>query len=383
MRILLVGAADTIFITNYVKSLKNHMDVEVHVYSPFTRLGNYENYPYDYVHFEDDIVFKSKLMKKIGFLFWPFIQRKRFSTFLKIHNTQFDIIHFHRIIPAWTLRPREYKKYCKKLMLTFWGGELDVENLLTSRKLYKCRLKRLIELSDKVINTFSDSRYFKLFPDIKAKAIFGQYGSSIIDEMQNVDPANAKEMLGIPNGSVTILLGYSGKRIHNHFEILRRIISDVKFEQFKDLMFFILPMTRGGSEQYAKEIQLECERAGVKYLLIKDNYFSDRQVAELRMATDFVFQLSDFDGLSSSIKECLCAGSIVIMGGWLPYSPLRDIGFMYPEVQDVDEGVSVFYQLLESYPLSKQTYALNKETGKDQYSWDKCIIDWVSAYNQI
>ena len=112
MRILLVGAADTIFITNYVKSLKNHIDAEVHVYSPFKRLCNYENYPYDYVYFEDDIVFNSKLMKKIGFLFWPFIQRKRFSTFLKNHNTQFDIIHFHRIIPAWTLRIREYKKYC-------------------------------------------------------------------------------------------------------------------------------------------------------------------------------------------------------------------------------------------------------------------------------
>ena len=201
--------------------------------------------------------------------------------------------------------------------------------------------------------------------------------------MQTVEPSKAKEILGVPSGSITVLLGYSGKRIHNHIAILRRIIADVKFEQFKDLMFFILPMTRGGSEQYAKDIQYECERAGVKYLLIKDKYFSDRQVAEIRLATDIVFQLSDFDGLSASIKECLCAGSIVITGNWLPYSSLRDLGFVYPEVQDVNEGVSMFYQLLESYPLSMQSYALNKEIGNHQYSWDNCIVDWVRAYNQI
>lgn len=382
MKILLVGAADTIFITNYVKYLKKYTDIEVHVYSPFRSLGNYDNYPYDYVFFDDDIVFKSKIMKKIGFLFWPFIQRKRFSAFLKTHNTRYDIIHFHRVLPAWTIKIQEYTKYCDNIYLTFWGGELDVENLLNSTKLYKYCLKKLIRSSHKVINTFSDSRYFKLFPDLKERAVFGQYGSSIIDEMFKLDPNNAKESYGIPKTSVTVLLGYSGKRIHNHCEILRRIAADANFEQFKKLMFFILPMTRGASEQYANEVQNECEKSGVKYLLIKDGYFSDTQVAQLRLATDFVFQLSDFDGLSSSIKECLCAGSIVITGNWLPYSPLQDIGFVYPEVRDVNEGITVFYQLLESYPSSLQAYTLNKEIGNRQYSWDKCIVDWIRAYNQ-
>ena len=114
-KLLIVASADTIFITNYVRALKLEMDVEVHVYSPFPPMGNYTSYPYDYVYFEDNIVFRSRLLNKVSFLLTPFVFRKRLSSFLKQHNCHYDYIHFHRILPSWVLRIDEYKRYAEKV----------------------------------------------------------------------------------------------------------------------------------------------------------------------------------------------------------------------------------------------------------------------------
>ena len=383
MKILLVGSGDTIFITSYAKALKKVLDVEVHVYSPYPRIGNYDSYPYDYVYFENNVKFSSRLLNKIAFLLIPFIFRKRFSSFLKKKNTRYDIIHFHRILPAWVLNIKGYRKYCKKLLLTFWGGELDVEHLFLSRKLYKHRLGALVSESDNVISAFSDSRYFQQYPILKEKGLFGVYGSSIVDEIYKIDKNKARKALDIPQDRVTILLGYSGKRIHNHTKILKKIVSDVKFGRYRHQLHFLVSMTRGGSEEYTCEIEKELKKTDANYTLIKGGYSSDKDVANLRVATDFVFQLSEFDGVSSSIKECLCAGSIVITGDWLPYSLLKDKGFLYPEVSNIEEGVKVFYQLLDDYPVCLDNYVVNKSLGRGEFSWNYCIKNWANTYKKV
>lgn len=381
-KLLIVASADTIFITNYVRALKLEMDVEVHVYSPFPPVGNYTSYPYDYVYFEDNIVFRSRLLNKVSFLLTPFVFRKRLSSFLKQHNCCYDYIHFHRILPSWVLRIDEYKRYAEKVILTFWGGEIDVEHILFSKTLYMKKLDKLVKSSDAVANPFSDKRYFDYFPILRQKGFEAVYGSSIIDCINKLQilPEDAKSRLSIASESITVMIGYSGKRIHNHIPIIESIFANPNYCKIKDRLHLIISMTRGGSEDYIREIISILNEGEVKYTIISGGYSSDEDVAILRRATDFVFQLSDFDGVSSSIKECLCAGSIVITGNWLPYNMLKSQGFVYPEVSGIDEGIEVFYELLNRYPSCKDDYSCNRLLGNDKFSWNACIKDWVDLY---
>lgn len=386
MKILLIADADSIFITNYVIALKQVMKVEVYVYSPFPSYGNYEEYPYDHVYFENDIKFKSYLLNRISFLLTPFIQRRRLSLFLKqYHKEYFDIIHLHRILPAWVINIRKFKKFTKRLYLTFWGGELDVEHILLSKKLYFTKLKRLVGISDVVVNSLQDNRYIQNFPCLKEKGMYGIFGSSIIDRMNNDDLSrdNAKELMDIPVDTITVMVGYSGKQMHNHLSILTEIVGHQSYYKYKDKLYFVVPMTRGGSLKYSEEIKSILINADARYSIYRGEYFTDTEVANLRKATEFVFQLSSFDGVSSSIKECLCAGSVVIIGDWLKYSILKRIGFRYPEVKDIHDGVNLFYKLLDDYPSSVNEYDSNILLGHNKFSWAECIKDWVRAYNRF
>lgn len=385
MKVLIVGSADTIFITNYVKSLKKVMDIEVHVYSPHPRTGNYDSYPYDYVHFEDEIKFKSKLLNKVQFLLTPFIFKKRLSRFLKKQKTVYDIIHFHRIFPGWVVPPNSYKKYCKKMLMTYWGGELDVEHILFSKRIYRYLLKKMFKKTDMVLNSFSDKRYFQWFPFIRNKSQYAVFGSSIVNEINDYKGTreDAKKELGIHKDTITVLLGYSGKRMHNQGKIFKRVVEDSNYQANKEKFHFIVSMTRGGSEEFATELENGFKEAGASYTIIKGGYSSDRDVAILRLATDFVFQLSDFDAVSASIRECICAGSIVITGNWLQYDMLKNTGFKYPEVTDIDEGVKLFYHLQNNYPTCLEEYEINKRLGENEYSWGNCIKPWAEAYKKV
>ena len=118
--------------------------------------------------------------------------------------------------------------------------------------------------------------------------------------------------------------------------------------------------------------------------MIKGTYMSDEAVAQLRKATDVMFQLSDFDGLSSSIKESLCAGSVLISGNWFKaYGKLKDWGFKYLEVESLKEGIEKFYEVVGNLGYYKDLTKENTSVGVSQFSWNECIKDWVAIYKDL
>jgi len=382
MKLLIIGRADTIFLVNYVKVLKHILDIEVHVYSPFPDSKNYTDLPYDAVVFKNN---SSKLISKLPalpFMAQPFIQKDHLEKW--ISDKYFDVIHIHRVLPAWVLIPGLFKKHCNKLYLSFWGGELESEIILRSHTRYLKKLPRLLQSADLVIGA-NDKMVLEKYPFIAPKIRYGAFGSSIIDLLceHTITKEEARKAFSIPDGKISVLLGYSGKSLHNHIRVLNSVINHKDYPKYKDQIHFVASMTRGASEAYTDEVELALKKQPSSFTILRDCYQTDTDVAFLRLATDVLFQLSDFDYLSASVKEALCAGSVMISGSWLPYQVLKDDNFYFEEVDTFDEGIDRFYSVMANMNYYRNKSVQNESLCGEKYTWGACIKDWAYNYNNI
>lgn len=387
MKLLLVGDANSIFFVEYVKALKKIMNIKVCVFSTEPDKKLYSEYPYDEVYFDDYKQSKWMNNKVYSVFIAPFVLWNHFLRFLKKSQTRYDAIHLHWLLSAWTIYPKDFHKYTNNLLTTFWGGELESMQLLHSHRLYLNRLNKLLNETDYCVG----SSFVKLcqsdeYPQIKNKSHFGIFGSSIIECLSKMTDSveEAKSNYKIDKNKITVLLGYSGKSIHRHCELLNLIKENAAFKTYKGRIHFILPMTRGASDDYINKVEAETVKTGCTYTIIKNTYQTDKDVATLRLATDIAFQVTDFDGLSNSIKEILCAGTILISGNWYPnYGILKTDGFHFYEINSIEESVEKFYKVLPSLEDCKAEFQQNKYIGKQKYSWTECIKPWANLYKDI
>ena len=386
MRILLVGDANSIFFVHYVKALKKQMDVEVDVYSPIPDKHNYSELPYDRVFFDDYELKKCSNIRFLSTFYNPYVLRSHFGKFLKHNGIKYDIMHFHWIVPEWVICPKAFRKYADKICVTLWGGEFVKLKLLKSHELYLRKLKNLLKNTDALIGGNRSDAFYQRYPFAKDIVRYGLFGSSIIDILNEMPASKeeCKKIFGADSEKITVMPGYSGKALHNQDKILKEIINHADFEQVRDKIHFLFPMTRGSDERFLKHLEEILNENHCHYTMIKGTYMSDEAVAQLRKATDVMFQLSDFDGLSSSIKESLCAGSVLISGNWFKaYGKLKDWGFKYLEVESLKEGIEKFYEVVGNLGYYKDLTKENTSVGVSQFSWNECIKDWVAIYKDL
>ena len=143
-------------------------------------------------------------------------------------------------------------------------------------------------------------------------------------------------------------------------------------------------MTRGADDKYTAQVNKLLEKSGYSYTLISGRFLTDREIAQIRNATDITLQLSSFDGFSRSIIECLCAKSIMIYGGWLGYEKhLQASGFQAISVNSIAEGIDLISSIINHLGDYKDMVEANYKQGENQYLWAECIKDWVNAYNDL
>lgn len=385
IKLLIVADADSIFMYNYVRALKKRTDFHITLYSPIKNRYTYEKYPYDEVIYDK---YFNSFVSKLPFLgrrLQTLFIHKHFIEYLKTVDDNYDIIHFHWILPCWVINPKEYRSYVKCIGATPWGGELESLRFCGSKRLYHKKLCVFLKNVDFLIDSMLPYEYKIEYPFVQTIFNHGEYGSSIIEEFSSneINESNFYEHYGICQDKITVLVGYSGKTNHRHCDILNSIMNHPKFSIYKSRIHFIASMSRGATDRYTHKVQQSLLSTGCTYTLI-DSYQSDRDIALLRKSTKVAFQLTDMDGLSASIKEILSAGSFLICGDWFSqYQILKDIGFKYLEVSSLEAGIDGFYNYLGN-PTEGEIWAMsNKQIGKKQFLWDECIKPWISVYKHF
>ena len=201
------------------------------------------------------------------------------------------------------------------------GGELIEQKILYSTTIYRHYLKQLVKQADFIINDKEGkANTLKQFPYFKGEYRAGSYGSAPIEALYDLmkfeKKETSKQSLGISVGKLTILIGYSGKRLHQHLPIISAL---AQHDELKNKVHILAPMTRDADTDYIESVKQALDNSGYEFTLLSGRYLSDKEIAQIRNATDIVLQFSLFDGFSRSIIECLCAKSVVIYGNWLGY----------------------------------------------------------------
>ena len=225
----------------------------------------------------------------------------------------------------------------------------------------------------------------KQLPAFKGSYKAAMLGSAPLEAlyslMETESKDESKRRLGMPEDKLSVMIGYSGKLLHRHIPIIREL---VKYPSIKERIHILAPMTRGSKEDYVAEVGKELEESGFSYTLISGRFLSDEDMARVRNATDIALQLSEWDGFSRSIVECLCAGSVLVYGKWLEYGRLLSpAGLEGIEVDSIEAGVTALADIAGNMGAYKEMVARNHENGRHQGLWSECIKDWVEAYKEL
>ena len=197
------------------------------------------------------------------------------------------------------------------------------------------------------------------------------------------EPKNkSKSLLGINKNKITISIGYSGKEIHQHAEILKTLFKDAKFISAKDKFVFILPMSHGCTTDYINQIESLAKSYSLNYKLLTQ-IMTDAEIARLRNATDIMIQLSTSDGRSASIIESLLAGAILISGSWLPYKMFKEKNLYFHELSKIDFSLP---ELILKISLNINGELKTCQGNKEKWgfeTWEKVIENWIDIYDAL
>lgn len=381
--LLIVGNANDIFITNMTKWLKASMsDVEIDIFSFFLNNNQCKNTYCDDSGYADVNVWHQKI-PGLRTIVSPYYSSKELKRFLK--GKYYDVIQCHWIVPPLVLT-KDLKKYCNKLFVTFWGGELEDQRILYSKKIYQRHLQCFLDKVDYIINsTAFGEKLINLFPKHTNKHIEGDLGSSTLDELYMLMDKESKEdskmKTSIDINKIVVLIGYSGKELHQHLPIIEELS---KRDDLKSKIHLLAPMTRGAVTNYVDKVQFALEQSGYTFTLLRDKFLSDEEVARVRNVTDVTLQLSKFDAFSRSIVECLCAKSVLIYGDWLAYDEhLKNEGLVGYKVTDIKDGIDKLEDVICDIRRYDKENLQNSMNGKVRNLWSECIKNWVNAYREI
>lgn len=381
MRILLiVTGANDVFIYNLAKWLKKSLDCSLDAFELFSSTtANQENSEGLFETVEtanwQSWWGNNKLTR---FVLSPIMIARQLDRF--VSDKHYDIIHVHGV---WFYVPftKKLKKHAGKLFISFWGSEHVTGTVWKSHKIFDMKLKRFVNRVDGITGTKARfDVYHRLYPNTKLYQ--AKLGAASMERLLYLNQTQSKEdskrYWQIPTGKITILIGYSGKRLHNHLGIISEFN---KHPELVDKVHILAPMTRGADAVYVKEVESALETSLFSYTLLKDRFLSDEDIAQLRYATDIVFQFASSDAYSRSIIECICAGAILIYGDWINYRQLlEDDDFKAIAVSNIEKGIDVLKDFIDNNNKYKSISIHNIQTGGKKFLWSECIKDWVDIY---
>ena len=379
--LLIVGDASNVFSYNYAKWIKQSMECQIDVFDFYpTNSRAEEQLCFDNVYSakESPSFYRRRYFRDS--LFHSF-KKRELQKFLK--GRKYDIIHCHWLISPLVLCADEIKLHCDKLFATFWGGELTQWKVLLSQNLYLKRLKNFLGKVDFVINSqASELSFVKQFPCIKDKYRYGTLGAvgldHLADYLANSSRDISKQYFELPKEKISVMIGYSGKEIHQHIPIIEQI---GQYKENTDNLHLLLPMTRDASPLYIDKVRLALDKIGISYTLLSNRFLSDQEIAILRHSTDIVLQLSRFDGFSRSILEAFCARSLVIYGNWLGYEAhMKVAGLKGIEVDSIEAGITALFKNKDSLNIFDSILTTNSQKVLENNKWENCIKSWVEIY---
>lgn len=292
----------------------------------------------------------------------------------------FDVIHNHylsqRDLALGQAVARAFPN--AKWVCTFWGSDVlrATPKRLAEMQPYLRRCRSVNVTS--VIQRDAMARVYGAEILEKTRIIpFGQVGLSAIDKVRAVaDKAACKVRMGIAPERKVVCIGYSASPAQQQDKALRAMAAlpeDVQRE-----ITVLLQMSYGQrDENYEREIRDAADALQCDTRILTD-FLNDEQSAYLRLCADAFVMPIVTDAFSGSMQEYLYAGAQTLVGRWLVYPQLDELGIEPIWFSDFAELPAKLEQALHS-ELTGQERACRDRIAQ-KYTWEALRPLWLAEY---
>lgn len=290
--------------------------------------------------------------------------------------SQYDLIDFH----AYSVNYISYMRFAVEkgipFDITLWGSDIMRANDdLLVKKRWGFENCRYIKCTENLRQVLSE-KYAGVF-DYKVKNVY--FGNSEYELIDTILPQTVQEFRNSLLGdgcSILVSCGYNGSEAQNHFSIIKALESLP--QEIKSRVFFLFPMTYGGSSDYLSKVRRTLHETGIRFRII-DDYVPAEDIAIIRLASDVVLNIQKTDAFSASLQGHLYCNNVLIVGEWLNYIALDKAGVFYIKTP-LSQLRNHLIEVLTDLQSFKNKCVSNHNVMKQMTSWPSVIPTWADTY---
>lgn len=375
MRLFLFGDSDSPFVHDLALWLRRRGDANLTIDGLALRAGpqRYRESVYDTLILPPahPLVRRLARLPKIGLLVMMAGMRR-----IAVRQPVYDICHIHYVAPLYGLCLALLGVRYRALVLSFWGSDY----YRTSR--WGQRLQAaLIRRADRITfaNEATRDAFRERFGTDPAKLAIARFGLSPLEAIDALplSQAECKQRLGLSPDAVVVACGYNASPYQQHLPLIT--VLERCASRLPSGTVFLFFLSYGGPRDYRDAVVARLADSPLTSLCLTE-YRDAPAVATLRKATDIMIHLPVSDQFSGSMQEHLYAGSRVITGSWLPYSPWIDRGMIVDTVDTLDAAGDALIAALGDPSDPAPRRRANRTLIADLSSWSRCIDDWKNVY---
>ncbi len=290
---------------------------------------------------------------------------------------KYDHLSYHYVGSIYLFFHRKFSKNGRiKSSAILWGSDFYRSTYLDNQ-LKKALFHRVNYIG--IGNPVMKEDFIRQNPNCSQKVrkvVFGINKLANIAELQsNTSLQKLRKKWEIDHGKIVITIGYNGRPEQQHLRILEALGNSLD-----DKIHVIIPFGYFGNDGYKSAIINKLKENKLSYTII-DWYSTDTEVAEYRMISDLAINGQTTDAMSASVQEHFYAGSVLLVGQWLPYGYFQELGlkFTFFSWKNLLER---FDSIVENLGDEKRLAMSNKEIIWLHSAWSSAVKGWVTLYNE-
>ncbi|MDD7662885.1 MAG: glycosyltransferase [Eubacteriales bacterium] len=291
----------------------------------------------------------------------------------------FDVVHNHYLSQRdLSLGWRVSRRFHARWVCTFWGSDLlrASDRALRQMLPYLRRCDRLTACNERMRDKLRQSCGEELYQKTRM-TIWGQDGFAAIDRVLSTETReDCRAHYGIRPGNYVVSIGYSADNAQHQLEVVEAL-SALPKENLSHMTLVLQQTYVKRDPAYMERVRQAAEALPCQVVVLRD-FLDLTETAWLRLCADLFILAISTDAFAASMQEYLYAGAVFLMGDWLGYPQLDELGIPINRFHEYKELPALVQQAMNG-KLQKATDE-QRALLPAHYSWDAVHKDWLGLY---
>lgn len=291
----------------------------------------------------------------------------------------FDVVHNHYLSQRdLALGLRVSRRFHARWVCTFWGSDLlrASDRALRQMLPYLRRCDRLTACNERMRDKLRQSCGEELYQKTRM-TIWGQDGFAAIDGiLSNETREDCRAHYGIRPGNYVVSIGYSADNAQHQLEVVEAL-SALPKETLSHMTLVLQQTYVKRDPAYMERVRQAAEALPCQAVVLRD-FLDLTETARLRLCADLFILAISTDAFAASMQEYLYAGAVFLMGDWLGYPQLDELGIPINRFHEYKELPALVQQAMNG-KLQRSTDE-QRALLPAHYSWDAVHKDWLGLY---